>query len=121
MNDIHKRQKILTKKKEQRYFNGYYFCNLQTFKIHGVCSVSSVFFVAPKSASRGVCYQGVGKMVRDLWFRRKAIIKYKEEEEQNRRNNGPTPIGMSRSDPGPMWNCQTPIRWKSRGYSATRG
>ena len=48
-------KKFSPKKCEQRYFNGYYFCNLQTFKIHGVCSVSSFFFVAPKPASRKVC------------------------------------------------------------------
>ena len=66
-------------------------------------------------------HQGVGKMIKELWFRRKAIIKYKEVEEQNRKNKKSTPISMSRSDPGPMRNCQTPIRWKSRGYSATRG
>ena len=55
-------------------------------------------------------YQGVGKMIRTLWFRRKSIIKYKEEEEQNRKNRKYTPIGKCRSDPGPMRNCQTPIR-----------
>ena len=66
-------------------------------------------------------YQGVGKMIRELWFRRKAIIKYKEEEKQNSRNKKSTPISISRSDPGPMGNCQTPIRWKSRGNSTSRG
>ena len=66
-------------------------------------------------------YQGVGKMIRTLWFRRKSIIKYREVEEQNRKNRKSTPISKSRSDPGPMRNCQTPIRWRSRGNSVTRG
>ena len=66
-------------------------------------------------------YQGVGRMIRLLWFRRKAIIKYKEEAEQNRKNRKSSPTGICRSDPGPMRKCQTPMRWRSRGNSVTRG
>ena len=66
-------------------------------------------------------YQGVGRMIRTLWFTRKAIIKYKEEEERNRKNRKSTPTGISSSDPGPVRNCQTLIRCRSRGNSATRG
>ena len=66
-------------------------------------------------------YQEVGNMVRNLWLRRKAILKYKKEEEQERRNNRPDLVGISRSDPGPMGSSHTPIRWRLRGSSATRG
>ena len=56
-------------------------------------------------------YQEVGKLVKDLWDRRKAILKFKEEE-QNRLNinNNENIIGIARSDPGPVGNSHTPIR-----------
>ena len=63
-------------------------------------------------------------MIRTLWFRRKAIKKYIEEVEHNNENdekNEPTPIKTSRSDPGPVRKCQTPIRLRSLGNSVTRG
>ena len=65
-------------------------------------------------------HQEVGKMIKNLWFRRKAILRYKKEE-QKRMNNVNNIIGISRSDPGPVGNSHTPIRWRSRGLSATRG
>ena len=48
-------------------------------------------------------YQEVGKLIKDLWNRRKAILKFKEEE-QNRmnNNNNDNTIGIARSDPGPV-------------------
>ena len=66
-------------------------------------------------------HQEVGRMIRILWFRRKAIKKYIEEAEHNNENNEPTPIKTCRSDPGPVRKCQTPIRWRSRGNSEIRG
>ena len=65
-------------------------------------------------------YQGVGKMIKELWFRRKNIIKYREKMEQEGRNNRPTPDELCKSDPGPR-RQQTPLRWRSRRYSADRG
>ena len=66
-------------------------------------------------------YQGVGKMVRELWFRRKAILRYKEEEEQKSKNSRSTPNELCRSNPGPRRKYQAPIRWRSRGNSVNRG
>ena len=68
-------------------------------------------------------YQGVGRMIRTLWFRRKSIIKNREEWEKERRKREPIPtrVDRSRSDPGPMRNCQPLIRRRSLGNSETRG
>ena len=65
-------------------------------------------------------YQEVGKMIRSLWLRRKAILKYLREEERDKRSNRPVISGTSRTDPGPMGNSHTPLR-RSRGSSAIRG
>ena len=65
-------------------------------------------------------YQEVGNMIKNLWMRRKAILKFKKEE-QIRMNNRINIVGISRSDPGPVGSSHTPIRWRSRGLSATRG
>ena len=65
-------------------------------------------------------HQEVGKMIKNLWFRRKAILRYKKEE-QKRMNNVNNIIGISRSDPGPVGNSYTPITWRSRGLLTTRG
>ena len=60
-------------------------------------------------------------MIRGLWFRRKAIMKCKEKMEKSSIIRMLNPESMSRSDPGPMGNCQPPIRWKARGNSISRG
>ena len=65
-------------------------------------------------------YQEVGNMIKNLWMRRKAILKFKKEE-QIRMNNRINIVGISRSNPGPVGSSHTPIRWRSRGLSATRG
>ena len=67
-------------------------------------------------------HQGVGKMVKTLWYRRRAIIKNKERLKKERRENGTTPIMAyeGRSDPGPMGNCQPPIRKRSQGSRGVR-
>ena len=65
-------------------------------------------------------YQEVGGMIKNLWYRRKAILKYKNEG-RKRVDNVKITGGTSRSDPGPVGNSLTPIRWRPRGISATRG
>ena len=65
-------------------------------------------------------HQEVGKMIKNLWNRRKAILRYKNEE-QERLNSMNDTICSSRSDPGPVGNSHTPIRRGSRGLSTTRG
>ena len=68
-------------------------------------------------------HQGVGRMVKVLWYRRKAIIKNKErlEIERKKRESIPTTACGGRSDPGPMRNCQPPIRRRSLGGVIARG
>ena len=65
-------------------------------------------------------YQEVGEMIKNLWNRRKAILKYKNEEKK-KVDNVKITGSTSRSDPGPVGNSLTPIRWRPRGISATRG
>ena len=65
-------------------------------------------------------YQEVGQMIKNLWNRRKAILKFKKEE-QLRINNRNNIIGLSRSDPGPVGNSHTPRRRGSGGLSTSRG
>ena len=69
-------------------------------------------------------YQGTGNMVKRLWWRRKAILKYIQESEYENRNdeeNEPTPLKKWSSDPGPVRERQTPIRMRSLGNSVARG
>ena len=65
-------------------------------------------------------YQEVGNMIKKLWNKRKAILKYKDEEKK-RVDNAKNIDSTSRSDPGPVGNGLTPIRWRPRHTSATRG
>ena len=65
-------------------------------------------------------HQEKGGMIRNLWFKRKAILRYKEEE-QMRLNDINDIVGLNRSDPGPKGSNYTPINGRSRGISATRG
>ena len=58
-------------------------------------------------------HQGVGRMVKGLWFRRKAIMLCKEKMEKSSNDRMLNPERVSRSDPGPMGNCQPPMRWKA--------
>ena len=60
-------------------------------------------------------------MIRGLWLRRKAILAYREKMDKESKARMLNPESMSRSDPGPMGNRQTPIRRKARGNSTTRG
>ena len=69
-------------------------------------------------------YQGTGNMIKRLWGRRKAILKYIQESEYENRDdeeNEPTPLKEWSSDPGPVRECQTPIRLRSLGNSVARG
>ena len=64
-------------------------------------------------------HQGVGRMIKGLWFRRKNIMEHKEKMEKSSNVRMLNPESVSRSDPGPMGNRQPPIRW--RGNSTSRG
>ena len=69
-------------------------------------------------------YQETGKMIKRLWWRRNAILKYIQESEVKNRNNEEnetTPLKRSSSDPGPVRERQTPIRMRSLGNSVARG
>ena len=64
-------------------------------------------------------YQGAGKMVKELWFKRRNIIKNREKMELERKNRS-IPSKLCRSDPGPG-RQQIPLRERPRGNSVTRG
>ena len=64
-------------------------------------------------------FQGAGRMVKELWFKRKEILKNREKMELERQNRS-IPNVQSRSDPGPE-RQQVPLRERPRGNSATRG
>ena len=61
-------------------------------------------------------------MVKELWYRRKAIIKNKERMEIERKKRETIPIIArgGRSEPRPMGNCQPPIRRRSQGNVGAR-
>ena len=66
-------------------------------------------------------YQGTGNMVKKLWYRRKTILKYMQDSEQENikdKEIKPNPLKGWISDPGPVREHHTPIRMRSLG---TRG
>ena len=69
-------------------------------------------------------HQGVGKMVKTLWYRRKAIIANKErlKKERKKKESETIPIvtHVGRSDPGPLGNCQPPIRRRTQNSRDNR-
>ena len=65
-------------------------------------------------------YQEVGQMIKDLWNRRKTILKFKKEE-QLRVSKRDNVISLSKSDPGPVGNSHTPRRRGRQGFSISRG
>ena len=65
-------------------------------------------------------HQEVGNMLKNLWNRRKIILKYKEDE-SNRIEAMNDTVGSTRSDPGPEENRYTPIERGVRALSVSRG
>ena len=66
-------------------------------------------------------HQGVGAMIKSLWFRRMKMIENKKSMEERMVLNLPNMDRGNRSDPGPVGNCHTPMRRRTRGHSAPRG
>ena len=64
-------------------------------------------------------FQGAGRMIKELWFKRKDILKNKERLELERQQEA-VPNIKSWSDPGPK-RQRAPLRERPRGWSATRG
>merc|ERR1712179_901939 len=64
-------------------------------------------------------FQGAGRMIRDLWFKRKDILKNKERLEMERQQRT-LPSIKSWTDPGPG-RQRAPLRERPRGCSTTRG
>ena len=58
-------------------------------------------------------HRGVGWMIRGLWFRRRAILAYREKIDKESRARMLNQECKSRSDPVPVGTCQTPIRSKA--------
>ena len=65
-------------------------------------------------------HQKVGKMLKNLWNRRLAILKYMDSEKEREKAMNDT-ISSTKSDPGPEGNRYTPIERGSRGFSMFRG
>ena len=65
-------------------------------------------------------YQEVGNMLKNLWNRRKCILKFNEDE-RNRIEAMNDTVSSTRSDPGPEENSYTPIERGMRALSVSRG
>ena len=65
-------------------------------------------------------YQEVGKMIKNLWNRRKAILKYREEENNKTRIMNDSVTSTS-SDPGPRGCRYTPIDGRMGCRSMSKG
>ena len=65
-------------------------------------------------------YQKIGKMIKNLWYSRKAILKYKKDDMDRVRTRDGT-ISITKSDPGPERKMYTPLERRSRGLSVSRG
>ena len=65
-------------------------------------------------------HQEVGKMLKNLWNRRKAILKYREDESNRIKTLNDT-VSSTKSDPGPGGSRFTPIDRGPRGLSMSRG
>merc|ERR1712055_177776 len=94
---------------------------LETKRDYGVldCSIEDPEERMIKFLFKQEDYQGAGKMVKELWFKRRNIIKNREKMELERKNRS-IPSKLCRSDPGPG-RQQTPLRERPRGNSVTRG
>ena len=60
-------------------------------------------------------------MIKSLWFRRMKMIENKKSMEERMTLNPPNMDRGNRSDPGPVGDCHTPMRRRTRGHSAPRG
>ena len=65
-------------------------------------------------------HQEVGKMLKNLWNRRKVILKYKEDESDRIKAMNDT-VCSTKSDPGPRGSRYTPTERGVRGLSVSRG
>ena len=66
-------------------------------------------------------HQGVGAMIKSLWFRRMRMMENKKKMEDNMIQDLPRVERGNRSDPGPVGNSHTPMRRRMRGHSAPKG
>ena len=64
-------------------------------------------------------FQETGKMIRNMWYTRKAILKYKKDTMEEERSNGGD-IKVMKSDPGPE-RIAIPMDRKIRSISGSRG
>jgi len=94
---------------------------LETKRDYGVldCSIEDPEERMIKFLFRQEDFQRAGKMVKELWFRRKDIMKNRQKMELERRNRSISSM-QCRSDPGPE-RQQVPLRDRPRGNSVTRG
>ena len=94
---------------------------LETKRDYGVldCSIEDPEERMIKFLFRQEDFQRAGKMVKELWFRRKDILKNRQKMELERRNRSISSM-QCRSDPGPG-RQQVPLRDRPRGNSVTRG
>ena len=65
-------------------------------------------------------FQETGKMIKNMWYSRRAILKYKEDAMVRERSRVKT-ISIMRSDPGPERKVLIPLDREARGFSASRG
>ena len=65
-------------------------------------------------------FQEAGKMIKNMWYSRRAILKYRKDTKEGERSNGGD-INTIKSDPGPMRRIAIPMERKIRSISGSRG
>ena len=65
-------------------------------------------------------FQETGKMIKNMWYSRRAILKYKKDAMERERFRDRT-ISIMKSDPGPERKVFIPLDRGARGFSAPRG
>ena len=65
-------------------------------------------------------FQETGKMIRNMWYSRRAILKYRKDTIEGERSNGGD-ITVIKSDPGPERKIAIPMDREIRSISVSRG
>ena len=65
-------------------------------------------------------FQETGKMIKNMWYSRRAILKYKKDAMERERTGNRT-ISIMKSDPGPKRKAFIPLDRGARSLSASRG
>ena len=65
-------------------------------------------------------FQETGKMIRNMWYSRRAILKYRKDTTEGERSNGRS-LTVMKSDPGPKRKTVIPVDREIKSISVSRG